>query len=623
MRLYSGTTTGLIEDSTHNRIAGKLSAAFFVHFRYQPSPSEVSSWKNSLRAMSQVFAAAKLYDHGVMLEYQLPQTSRRLDCIVAGRDLGKNDSAVIVELKQWEKCKEAFGNKVVTFVGGSHRDVLHPSAQVQQYHSYLQDGHSVFHEDNPVRLSSCAYLHNYETTRDDPLFAKRYEPLLEASPLFTGDHVSELTEFLNFRLQGGQGLEVLDRVEKSKFRASKKLLEHVGGLLKGRTEYTLLDEQLVVFERVMAAAEAGTTSRQKAAIIIRGGPGTGKSVIALNLLSALSAKQLNTHYVTGSRSFTETMREIVGTRAAAQIKYFNSYVGADNNDVDVLICDESHRIRANSNNRFTPNKNSGLTQIEEIFRAAKVSVFFIDDRQVVRPNEVGSVELIQQEAEKHNYELVDYQLEAQFRCGGSDGFINWVDNTLDIRRTANVIWNLREPYDFQIFDTPESLDSAIRAKVDQKYSARVTAGFCWPWSVPKSDGTLVNDVVVGEFTRPWNAKPDAKHLAKGIPSSNLWAYDPNGLEQIGCIYTAQGFEFDYVGVIFGKDLVHRGGTEWIGDKSISCDTVVKRSGEKFIDLKNTYRVLLTRGMRGCYVFFEDKETECFFRSRTEDFDITA
>jgi uncharacterized protein len=104
MRLYSGTTTTLAEDSAHNRIAGKLRDAFFRELRYEPSLSEVSSWRNSLRALSQAFQLGSLNDHGVLIEYQLPQTSKRLDCIVTGRDLDRRDQAVVVELKQWERC---------------------------------------------------------------------------------------------------------------------------------------------------------------------------------------------------------------------------------------------------------------------------------------------------------------------------------------------------------------------------------------------------------------------------------------------------------------------------------------------------------------------------------------
>jgi DUF2075 family protein len=262
---------------------------------------------------------------------------------------------------------------------------------------------------------------------------------------------------------------------------------------------------------------------------------------------------------------------------------------------------------------------SNLEQIEELLRAAKVCVFFIDDVQVVRPNEIGSVEYIRRHAQAMNCNIFEYELQAQFRCSGSEAFVNWIDNTLGIRRTANVLWEGNESFDFGIFDSPKELEEAIRKKAKDGYTARMTAGFCWKWSNPNPDGTLVEDVIIGEYRRPWNAKPEAARLAKRIPKASLWAYLPGGMEQIGCIYTAQGFEFDYVGVIFGKDLVYRfAQQEWVGDKKQSHDTVVKRSGDKFVSLvKNTYRVLLSRGMRGCYVHFMDKETENFIRSRME------
>src|SRR5208337_3626431 len=156
---------------------------------------------------------------------------------------------------------------------------------------------------------------------------------------------------------------------------------------------------------------------------------------------------------------------------------------------------------------------------------------------------------------------------------------------------------------------------AIRAKATNGYSARLVAGFCWPWSNPDSSGQLVDDVKLDGFSMSWNAMPDAGKLAPGIPKSNFWASDPNGINQVGCVYTAQGFEFDYVGVIFGKDLTYHGG--WCGDRKVSHDSVVKKAPEEeFVHLvKQTYRVLLTRGMKGCYVYFEDAATKDFFVSR--------
>jgi hypothetical protein len=381
----------------------------------------------------------------------------------------------------------------------------------------------------------------------------------------------------------------------------------------------LLDEQLVVYEKVMAAAQRGFHDRQKTVLLIQGGPGTGKSLIAINLMGDLSRGGYNTQYATGSKAFTETLRKSVGSRAGTQFKYFNSYLGAEQNVVDVLICDEAHRIRETSDNRFTRAKRTGDPQIDELIGAGKVSVFLVDDRQVVRPGEIGSSNHIREHAEGAGCRVLEYQLEAQFRCAGSDGFVRWVENTFGIERTANALWEGSEGFDFQIMDSPFAVEAAIREKAAAGFSARMTAGFCWKWSNPLGDGTLAPDVAIGEYRRPWNAKSGAGRLARGIPRESLWATDPGGIDQVGCVYTAQGFEFDYAGVIFGSDLRYdpdRG--EWIGHPECSQDGAVKRSGSRFLELvKNTYRVLLSRGMKGCYVYFMDRDTERFVRSRIQ------
>lgn len=365
---------------------------------------------------------------------------------------------------------------------------------------------------------------------------------------------------------------------------------------------------------------SGLFGRRKQVVIVRGGPGTGKSVLAINLMADLMREKRNAQYATGSKAFTETLWEKVGSRSRAPFKYFNSYGKAQFNEVDVLICDEAHRIRETSNSRFTKREHrSTKPQAQELLEAAKVAVFFIDDRQGVRPNEIGSVEHIRQQAAAIGAEISEYELEIQFRCAGSDGFVNWIDNTLGLRRTANVIWDGSEAFDFRIVDTPLNLETEIRKKADEGFTSRVSAGFCWPWSPPRADGTLVDDVVVGDYRRPWDAKPGYTELAPGIPTAALWATDPAGINQIGCVYNVQGFELDYIGVIWGKDLRFDFATQrWIGDKTESADRVVKQSKEKFVELvKNTYRVLLSRGLKGCYVTFLDKDTENFVRSRME------
>jgi hypothetical protein len=630
MRLYSGMSEEFIEDAVQNRIASKLRDAFSRHYRFAPSPGEENAWRNSLRAVSQVFQRGNLIDHGVILEYQLPLTSRRLDCLIAGQDGQGRDEAVIVELKQWSECEATEEPSIVrTVVGGGRREVLHPSAQVRQYRDYLADMHTAFYEGmNPILLSACAYLHNYQAQKNDPLFLPQYSAVLDDAPIFAADDVDPLVGYLKHRLEGGNGRPVLDRVEHSRYRPSKKLLDHVAEVIRTEPAFVLLDEQKVVFDRIFGTVTKAHDQRTKNVFLVNGGPGTGKSVLAIQLMAELSRNGRNAQYATGSRAFTKTLHKIVGTRAAGQFRYFHNYGEAAPSEIDVLICDEAHRLRPSSTNRFMAkakrDKRAKKSQIQEILDAAKVPVFFIDDKQVVRPGEVGSSALVRETAAAGGFHLHEYTLEAQFRCAGSDGFVNWVDNTLGIRETANVLWNQREEaFEFRILSTPQALEEAIRARASEGHSARVTAGFCWPWSEELlPGGKLVDDVVIGDYRRPWNARSEAAGLAAGIPREVHWAHDPRGIDQIGCVYTAQGFEFDYVGLIWGTDLVYEPKQgAWIGDKRKSRDWVVSRSGEQFLDLvRNTYRVLLSRGLKGCYVHFLDANTEAFVRSRTEGID---
>jgi hypothetical protein len=617
MRLYAGSSEDFIADSVHNRIADKLRAAYFSTYRREAAPSEVNSWRNSLRALSQVFETGRFAANGVLLEYELPLTSKRLDCLLTGRDSLLNDHAAIIELKQWERCEEGDAERVVTFVGGNNRDVLHPSVQVGQYRRYLADYQPAFYETpNPIGLRGCSYLHNYLIQPGDPLLAAKYSTYVDENPVFSADDVEKLISFLRQDLVTGDEQHALRRIVEGRFRPCKKLLEHVSRLLDGKPEYILLDEQLVAFERVMAVARDVKRQRQKTVVVIRGGPGTGKSVIALNLLARLSGENLHVHYVTGSRAFTQTLRKIVGPRVEELVRNFSSYMRADPEWVDVMICDEAHRMWERSRSRQFPA--TGKLQIEELMNASRAAIFFIDDKQSVRPDEIGTAEYVIDFATKTGCRVFDYKLEAQFRCAGSAGFVNWIENTLDVERTANVLWNSNDNFEFAIVDSPKRLDELIREKIAEGHAARLIAGFCWEWSGPRSDGTLVDNITIGDFRRPWNAKPDAGHVARGIPRAALWAYDPRGVDQVGCVYTAQGFEFDYVGVIVGADLVYRPEIGWVGQRENSFDTVVRRSKSDFVDLvKNTYRVLFSRAMKGCYVYFVDKETESFFRSRIE------
>ena len=622
MRLYQGSSLEFIKDNQQNIIVEKLSKEFFKHFRQNPQPSEALSWKNSLKEVSNIFDHLKFYDHGILLEYQLPLTSKRLDCLICGKDNLDKENAVIIELKQWTETSDAAGDNEVSVQWGlEYRDLLHPSSQVGQYATYLTNVHTAFQSN--INLSACAYLHNYINSDNDALLKSKFDKVRNDFPVFFKNQVSILEQYLLDKLKKGDGLPTLEKIINGNYQPSKKLMIEVGNVLKSRSPYVLLDNQLIVFDKVKSLVENADKTNLKTAVIVKGGPGTGKSVIALHLLTYFLNEGKISHYATGSKAFTETFREMFGKKSHDVFKYFNNYQEAQKDTLDLLICDEAHRIRETSANRFqkkTTAKN--VPQLYEILKVAKISVLFIDDNQIVRPGEIGSIAYVKEYAKSKNVQVIEFELESQFRCNGSDGFINWLNNTLAIKNTANVIWNEGDEstFDFRIMKSPTELENTINDRITEGNTGRMVAGFCWPWSEPDKLGNLISDVKIGDYQKPWNAKPiNNIKLAPGIPKASLWATDPNGINQIGCVYTAQGFEFDYVGVIIGKDLVYNlENSTWVGNPNVSHDHTVKKDKSLFLDyMKNTYKILLTRGMKGCYVYFEDKETELFFKSRME------
>jgi hypothetical protein len=618
MRLYSGTSQEFIQDALQNQIADKLKTSYESYYGRGVSPGEFSAWGNSLQFLKNLVESSDLKDNMLILEYELPYANQRIDCILLGAGKDGAENVVVIELKQWSKVKDCdVEGNVMTFVGNAERMVEHPSLQVAGYHAHLKDFLKVFEESPPLSLASCVYMHNYSAGRQDLLLSQKFADVVKEFPVYTKNDFQSLSGYLKERLSGGRGLEIFNRFINSPIRPSRKLIEHAHDLIKGQSIFHLIDEQIAANNAIIDRAKKCAKSTRKSVIIVKGGPGTGKSVIALNALAELLSKGITVFHATGSAAFTKTLRKIVGTRLAKLFKFFNSFTQTKENELGVLICDEAHRIRKTSQSWY--NKvTTGLSQIEEIIRSAKVCIFFIDDYQIVRPEEIGSTPYIKEAAQKFGAEIFEFELKTQFRCSGSDGYLNWVDNALQIRDTANRILTKNEKMEFKIFDSPHKLYEEIKKKNSGKpNSARLVAGFCWKWNDPNPDGTLKDDVVIGNFKMPWEAK-EGKKVAKGIPPASLWAYDPNGVNQVGSIYTIQGFEFDYVGVIFGNDLKYDPATKtWIGKPTNSADPMVKRAQENFTQyVKNVYRVLLTRGMKGCYVYFIDKDTEEFFRSRT-------
>lgn len=614
MKLYEEIIENFKKDVDYGKIADKISNVYEDYYNHRASPSEINSWVKSLSFLKEALETASLSKNRIIIEYELPYSEKRIDVILFGEGESGDENIIIIELKQWSnehvEDSESEGNIIVDF-GKFKKEMPHPSLQTEGYYWYLKDFMTVFEEQPGIILSACVYCHNYSKGDNEILYLPKFNEEIKKYPLFSKEDMKELGRYLHEKLSKGDGFGVFGKFNKSIFRPSKKLLEHTKEMINKQQVFNLIDEQRTAYNTIVSKVKSLSKTQEKSVIIIKGGPGTGKSVIALEIMGELLKQGKNVVHATGSKTFTSTLRKIVGVRAAKQFRYFNGFLKNKEDDIEVLICDEAHRIRKSSEGRYTPSQfRTGKPQIDELIKVAKLSIFFIDEHQIVRPDEIGSVKLIRESAEKFEAKVYEPpELKTQFRCGGSGKYLGWVEKMLQIKEEGEEIESdLDEKMEFKVVDSPEQLKEMIDQKnKEKKNSARLVAGYCWHWSRPKHDGSLVNDVKIGNFEMPWENKNDFWK----------WATDDSGMEQVGTVYTSQGFEFDYIGIIFGKDLIWNKEKNWWEAKpENSHDPTIKNGGYDVIKhLKNVYRVLLSRAHKGVYVYFMDKDTEEYFRSK--------
>lgn len=610
MSLHRGSVRSIKDDSDNGRLVSSLIEQFNYRFGYRPSLAEVRSWEKSLPVLLADLVDAGLEDVELLVEQKLPYSSARADVVVCGvhPKTGK-ESYVVLELKQWTRALPVDGTDDVVLgdrssTGGLR---LHPSAQAARYREFFVDFVAAL-SGEPDQIVAAAYLHN-ATEKD--VGGLMIMDAVEKVPLFTRDRRAEFLQFLISRLAPRSGAESADLFTNSALRPSKQLMRLAAAEIRDRDQFLLLDEQLVAFQMVERAVERSRVSNRKQVVIVTGGPGSGKSVIALSLLGALSRKGRTVLHATGSSAFTQTLRRVAGHRAPGVKKmftYYNQFMDAEKNGLDVLINDEAHRLKKTSTNRFTPaSKRTGRPQVDELIDAARVPVFLLDEHQVVRPHEIGKVADIEAAAARAGCEVVVVRLDDQFRCGGSQYFEHWVLRFLDLEPGGQIPWTGDDAFELDVASGPSELERRLQCLASDGSTGRISAGYCWEWNHPRDD-VLAVDVRIGDWHRPWNNPKDSR--VGNAPGRPFWAIDPGGFDQVGCIYTAQGFEYDYSGVIIGPDLVWRQGA-WVSRPEYSRDNQVRRADPEDFDraIKNTYKVLLTRGMRGALIYSTDSQTQ--------------
>ncbi|QDO04225.1 DUF2075 domain-containing protein [Streptomyces sp. S1A1-8] len=582
---------------------------------HRPSDAEARSWRMSIPALLNVLLEAGLDDVHVLFEYQLPLTSKRADAVLAGvHPTTGEPSYVVVELKQWANAEPDDDDALLCRLDSYPRPVLNPIEQVRGYCDYLVSFNGALAQ-HSGRISGAAYLHNATEFGISGLYSVEQS---ERGRLFSEERRGEFITFLKSRLGPTSGAASADELLAGKVGPSKQLIAVAAREVRNREEFVLLDEQRVAYEVVMRAVNRAARADHKEVVVITGGPGTGKSVIALSLLGELYRQGRTALHATGSASFTKTMRKVAGARkreVQELFKYFNSFMTAERNGLDALICDEAHRVRKTSANRYTRAEHrTGKPQIEELIDAARVPVFLLDEHQVVRPGEMGTVEEIRDVAAAKNLSFQEISLDSQFRCGGSDAYLHWVVRLLGLESGGPVSWDPDDRMKLLVADSPQEMEDFLKTRRAEGYGARISAGYCWRWTTKYPPGQdLPTDVIVGDWARPWNVF--GERGVAGAPPAALWATDPAGFDQVGCVYTAQGFEYDWSGVIIGPDLVWRG-DRWVVDRAASKDPVfTKATPDKLVDelIRNTYKVLLTRGMVGTVIYSTDAETRAKLR----------
>lgn len=586
--------------------------------------SELRSWDNSMQYMFRVLSDSEIPDNaGVAIEFKIPYTSKRVDFLISGSD-EDNNSIVIVELKQWEKVEKVEGKEAIvkTVLGGGVRETTHPSYQAWSYAALIED-YNEGAQEHHMQLHPCAYLHNYiRLGESDPITDDYYDYYLEKAPVFLKGDAGKLRDFIKRYIKFGDDKENLYKIENGRIRPSKSLQDSLVNMLKGNREFVMIDDQKVVYETAKTLANQALRTNEKQVLIVKGGPGTGKSVLAINLLVELTAKSMVCQYVTKNAAPRAIYsRKLKGDFRKGHIDNLftgsGSYVNAPANEFDVLIVDEAHRL----NEKSGMFSNLGENQMKEIINASKLSIFFIDERQRVTLKDAGSIAAINQFAEQLGASVTTTYFDSQFRCNGSDGYLAWLDDALQIRETANENF-MGGNYDFRVFSNPNEMKEEVFKLNKVKNKSRLLAGYCWNWLKEGKNDTNIHDIIIPEydFSMSWN-----------LGSTDSWAIDGDSVNEVGCIHTSQGLEFDYVGVIIGDDMYAEDGqvkTDYTKraktDSSLKgIKKMAKENPEQALQIsdeiiRNTYRTLMTRGQKGCFVYCTNKELEKYFLDRLKE-----
>ncbi|MFE1332649.1 DNA/RNA helicase domain-containing protein [Streptomyces microflavus] len=622
MHLYAATVAEAARGVGDEAFIAAAERRFTKVFGVAPSAEEVHSWRRSWPALVSILRSAGLEDVHLLLEYSLPATGERVDALLLGKDADGRLCCVAIELKQWTRAQLSPARPGMVRIG--ERVVQHPARQVGGYVHYLQQW--VSRDDFPLTVRGTVVLHDAsaELVADLRVPAARgpaaAHPVLGRDDLTPQPSPQALAQRLGCAELSPTGRDDVERLLHAEHRPSPALLERAGEVIAGRDAFALIGDQDLARQEILHAVDAARERGTKSIVVVTGGPGTGKTVIACRLLGDLCKQPGgNPRLLSPSGTLTRQLRRTVGEDFRGLIATFLNKVPAQIADDSVVLLDEAHRART------YPDHQQGAFPVilGKLVDQAAVTVLFLDERQIVRPTEGLTLKQLEQHAQRRGFSFVHVDLVSQFRCNGSRAYQQWVDHLFQPEGPA-LAWEGSD-YDLAVATDPEQLDHWVAEHIRGGRTARVTAGFCWPWDSPLTPPLLPEVAITWDgpegprtWARPWNSRADEPGFDHPeVPARPFWATDTGGQDQVGCIYTAQGMEYAYNAVIMGGDLVRRG-DRWIAHPEESHDSQLRDlPPHRYLEYAlNTYRVLATRGSRGTRFYSTDALTQAFLQKLT-------
>lgn len=598
---------------------GQIVPAIISALNRDFSASEKRAFKNSLGSVKHALSNVKIpEDAQVGIELRVPLTNKRIDFIIAGEDCDNHKNVIIVELKQWDHVKHTDMYDIVLLGKEQH---VHPSWQAFSYGSTISNFNEYI-ETHPINIYSCAFLHDYDPRYEGEINNAVYAEGLRQAPTFISDQWMSFAGFISSKIEHKSDVNLLYEITNGRIKPSKFLVDCLSASINGNKELELIDQQRIVYSNLLKEIEHIKPKEQRKVIIVNGGAGTGKSLIALQLLGELHKNGKTAFYVAKSSYIKEAYykkltKDIPNYKILRTLFRGSGEFHQEGNNVakqfDCLIVDEAHRLTEKTKKSFMYYGNN---QIREIIHASRCSVFFLDETQQIDIKDFGTRENIVAAAKAECAKVIEddrFILKAQFRCNGSDEYMAWVESLLYNRSFEP--GDEEVTYDIKLFDNLEELNEALKQRNNESdLPSRMLSGDVFPWKSMK-DKTAI-DITIGEFKAQWN-------------KNKYFAVDNESFDQVGCIHTAQGMEFNYVGLIVGDDLIYRDGvvkTNYTrhpvtaGEFRRPHQKYVKSEDIDIIDrlIRNTYKVLFTRGQKGLYLYIMDNQLREYIRKRIKD-----